>query len=261
MNVFLTTPRFLTDPEEIVAQEAAERGRKLFVGNIRFDDLQRRFPTVFTFKKHAQQRVASLMTIFASYGAICTIRGSWHRDGLPMNGARAWCMVVYETAETATAALAALKKHEVRVDHCGAIAKQRRSTYQCVHDCPRADFYVRRPHNYTRIYGEDNTDAAGQESEQVLGLPDASVHQAEPPALSSEAARAATAALSSSEWSLPRRTVKSFVLDPLNSFSATLSIRALACVGVTEADTMETENTSAPRAVRRRRRRSCHHGA
>lgn len=253
MDVFLlTTPRFLTDPEEIVAQEAAERGRKLFVGNIRFDDLQRRFPTVFTFKKHAQQRVASLMTILASYGAICAIRGSWHRDGLPMNGARAWCMVVYETAENAATALAALKKHEVRVDHCGVIAKQRRSTFQCVHDCPRADFYVRRPRNYTRIYGDDNnTDAAGPESEQVLSLPDASMRQAAPPALSSsEDARAATATCSSSEWSLPRRTVKPFVLDPL--------ARALACIAATE---IETESTIMPRAVRRRRRRSCHHGA
>jgi hypothetical protein len=252
--------RFLSDQAEIAAQDEAERGRKLFVGNIRFEDLQRRFPTVFAFKKHAHQRVQSLLSIFSAFGVVCSVRGSWHRDGLPMNGARAWCFVVYESAESAALALSALRVHEERVARCHQLAKQRRVTFLCVHDCPRADFYVRRPRNYVRLCGEvgaeehprkKDTPGFSASAEHQQRGPDsnrlphhrlsdasqrdaASMHavQLPPPYLlgcsgvggaGSEASRPTLA-----QWAKATRTVKPFHLDPLRPFAAELPAGVLA---------------------------------
>ena len=129
--------------KRVSQEERAERGKKLFVGGLKFQDLSNNCDDDDDERRARLKlgRIEYFQRWFSVFGRVDYIKEHWDEG---------YCHVVYKSKQDARAALSKLRSYEVRKKLADETAEMIIQRGQPVEFCPSPSFYIRWPKKHTK---------------------------------------------------------------------------------------------------------------
>jgi len=125
--------------EEVEGDEISKYGKEIFVGGLKFDDLDLIYSTKERFKSRDERR-KRICSMFERYGEVMQLRTNWTKG---------FIFVVFREQVNAQKVMNLLSKFEERELLSKVIESELISDGKSKKATPRPNYYLRWPHNYS----------------------------------------------------------------------------------------------------------------